>query len=355
MSAKTAKLLGACQLGFGNERSSRSRSSTHRRGWIQGTCKRRQLRGRVHRGGLRRVRDRGPADRSGRRRVLPAHVDGEPTLIDCFFAVPTEPLGEIDQLTVDFGSSTQSYHVGEGSVAVPGLLAGLVEAHAALRPARVERAVAPAIELARTGVDVSPAQAFLHEILVAVLQRDEGGRRIYGNVEHLDTEDSSRRSNASATIPTRPCASWCPSSPTISMRTGRSSASRCAPTIGGREVVTTPPPSRGGAIVASVLAGFAGASVARRPCARPPSRRTPATPYGGIAGTTHVSVVDARRERRRALLDARLRLRRPSRRNPAEQHARRVRRDRPRREDPGRAAGEHDDADARARGRASRG
>ena len=58
-----------------------------------------------------------------------AHVDGEPTLIDCFFAVPTEPLGEIDELTVDFGSSTQSYHVGEGSVAVPGLLAGLVEAH----------------------------------------------------------------------------------------------------------------------------------------------------------------------------------------------------------------------------------
>ena len=59
-----------------------------------------------------------------------AHVDGETTLIDCFFAVPTEPLGEIEQLTVDFGSSTQSYHVGEGSVAVPGLLAGLAEAHA---------------------------------------------------------------------------------------------------------------------------------------------------------------------------------------------------------------------------------
>ena len=69
-----------------------------------------------------------------------AHVDGEPTLIDCFFAVPTEPLGEIDHLTVDFGSSTQSYHVGEGSVAVPGLLAGLAEAHARLRPARVGRA-----------------------------------------------------------------------------------------------------------------------------------------------------------------------------------------------------------------------
>ena len=31
-----------------------------------------------------------------------AYADGEPTLIDCFFAVPTEPLGEIDELD-DFG------------------------------------------------------------------------------------------------------------------------------------------------------------------------------------------------------------------------------------------------------------
>src|SRR5918992_1038486 len=118
-----------------------------------------------------------------------AHVDGETTLIDCFFAVPTQPIGEIDHLTVDFGSSTQSYHVGEGSIAVPGLLAGLAEAHSRFGQLAWADLVAPAIELARQGVDVSPAQAFLHEILVAVLQRDDGGRRIYGNAQHLDTSD----------------------------------------------------------------------------------------------------------------------------------------------------------------------
>src|SRR5215210_760388 len=117
-----------------------------------------------------------------------AHVDGETTLIDCFFAVPTRPPGEIEELTVDFGSSTQSYHVGEGSVAVPGLLAGLVAAHERFGKLPWRGLVPPAIELARAGVDVSPAQAFLHEILTAVLQRDDGGRRIYGNAEHLDTE-----------------------------------------------------------------------------------------------------------------------------------------------------------------------
>src|SRR5215203_1927072 len=118
-----------------------------------------------------------------------AHVDGEPTLIDCFFAVPSKPLGEIEHLTVDFGSSTQSYHVGDGSVAVPGLLAGLSEAHSRFGRLPWRELVPPAIELARNGVDVSPAQAFLHEILVAVLQRDDGGRRIYGNAQHLDTAD----------------------------------------------------------------------------------------------------------------------------------------------------------------------
>jgi gamma-glutamyltranspeptidase/glutathione hydrolase len=44
-----------------------------------------------------------------------AHIDGEPTLIDCFFAVPTEPLGEIDQLTVDFGSSPRLTPASAGS------------------------------------------------------------------------------------------------------------------------------------------------------------------------------------------------------------------------------------------------
>ena len=37
-------------------------------------------------------------------------VDGEVTLLDSFFAAPTRPLGEIEDLTVDFGDSTQSYH-----------------------------------------------------------------------------------------------------------------------------------------------------------------------------------------------------------------------------------------------------
>ena len=94
----------------------------------------------------------GPADRARPAAASSsAWVDGEVTLLDCFFAAPTAPLGEIEDLTVDFGDSTQSYHVGEGSVAVPGLVAGLEEAHRRFGSVPWPQLVEPAIELASAG------------------------------------------------------------------------------------------------------------------------------------------------------------------------------------------------------------
>ena len=50
---------------------------------------------------------------------------GSTTMLDCFFGVPTTRLGEMEELVIDFGDAgTQVFHVGDGSVAVPGLLAG---------------------------------------------------------------------------------------------------------------------------------------------------------------------------------------------------------------------------------------
>src|SRR6478672_179176 len=56
----------------------------------------------------------------------------EPTLLDCFFAVPSRSQEVMEEVVIDFGdASTQVFHVGPSSVAVPGLVAGLAEAHAA--------------------------------------------------------------------------------------------------------------------------------------------------------------------------------------------------------------------------------
>ena len=121
---------------------------------------------------------------------LLAWVDGETTVLDCFFAAPTRPLGEMEEIVIDFGdASTQIFHVGEGSVAVPGLVAGLEEAHRRFASMPWPQLVEPAIELARRGHDATEAQRFLHLILTGILQRDEGGRRIYGVPERIETAD----------------------------------------------------------------------------------------------------------------------------------------------------------------------
>ena len=268
---------------------------------------------------------------------LLAHVEGETTLLDCFFSVPTEPLGQIEHLTVDYGSTTQSYHVGDGSIAVPGLLAGLSEAHARFGRVPWRELVAPAIELARAGVDVSAAQVFLHELLVNVLQRDEGGRRIYGDPAHLDTSELAATLEQ---IGDDPVAAVRDLVPELAADLDAYCAADRDPlrtTIDGRDVLTTPPPSRGGAIVAAALAGFRGERLARRARAGAALRLRRRLDRRDRRHDPRLG--DRRgRQRRRALVHARRRLGRPPRRHAAQQHARRVRRDRPRRARAGRAA-----------------
>jgi gamma-glutamyltranspeptidase / glutathione hydrolase len=221
-----------------------------------------------------------------------AHAEGVTTLIDCFFAVPTETLGLIEELTVDFGSTTQSYHVGEGSVAVPGLLAGLAEVHRRFGQVEWTELVAPAIELARTGVEVSSAQAFLHEILVTVLQRDEGGRRIYGVPERLDTSDLATTLERVRDDPDAAVRELLPELEEDLAAYAPIEREPLRATIEGRDVVTTPLPSRGGAIVAAALDGFSRSESLHE---RASSLRDAygADSFGGIAGTTHISVIDA--------------------------------------------------------------
>jgi gamma-glutamyltranspeptidase/glutathione hydrolase len=113
---------------------------------------------------------------------------GETTVLDCFFGVPQTGLGEMDELVIDFGDSgTQVFHVGEGSVAVPGLLAGLEEVHGRFATREWGELVEPGVALAREGFERDDPRAFLHLILEGILLRDEGGRGIYGDPVRVHT------------------------------------------------------------------------------------------------------------------------------------------------------------------------
>jgi gamma-glutamyltranspeptidase/glutathione hydrolase len=107
-------------------------------------------------------------------------------LLDFFVTLPGQGSSRsreahIESLDVDFdGSSSQVFLVGTGTCAVPGAVAGLEAAHRLYGTLPWRRLIEPAIELAREGVELTPPQAYLHEILDLLLRRMPEGRAIYG-------------------------------------------------------------------------------------------------------------------------------------------------------------------------------
>lgn len=116
---------------------------------------------------------------------------GETAVLDCFFGVPVRGLGEMEELVIDFGDAgTQVFHVGEGSVAVPGLLVGLEEIHGRFATRAWSDLVEPAIALARDGFVRDEPRETLHLILEGILLREAGGRRIYGDPARVHTREA---------------------------------------------------------------------------------------------------------------------------------------------------------------------
>jgi gamma-glutamyltranspeptidase / glutathione hydrolase len=227
--------------------------------------------------------------------LLVAEPTGEVVVLDCFFACPTTPLGEMVEVLVDFADSgTQVFHIGEGSVAVPGLVAGLEEAHRRFGSLGWPDLVQPAIELAPRGVPVDEPRAFLHKILRDILLHTEEGRRVFGDPERVVTDElvstleRVRDRGAAAVLELLP------------ELAGDLAAYRVVEReplvrdVRGLRVLTTPPPSVGGGIVLDVLSGLA----ALAPWSLEAEARVIEAAYGrGLAGrptgTTHISVVDA--------------------------------------------------------------
>ena len=234
--------------------------------------------------------------------VLLHEPDESPIVLDCFFAVPAAERGEMDEILIDFAdASTQAFHVGEPSVAVPGLVAGLLAGHERRGLLPWPTLFTPALELARRPLQTTPAQAFLHEILVPILQREEGGKRIYGRPGLLDATELVPtlllvRDAREAALPLL-----------LGDLAGDLEAYRVeerAPLEGsfaGLDVLTTPAPSVGGAVVQAGLAALDGMShaapgsteeavglAAALQAAYAPTGASGARP----TGTTHVSVID---------------------------------------------------------------
>lgn len=84
-----------------------------------------------------------------------------------------------DEVSVDFGSATQTFHCGPGSVAVPGVLAGYLHVHQRLGRLPLADLVAPAVALAHGGVEVTETQSSDFTLLAPILARTEASRAIF--------------------------------------------------------------------------------------------------------------------------------------------------------------------------------
>lgn len=97
---------------------------------------------------------------------------GHARMLDFFVAVPGAGPGgrrldpaELGSFTVPFGGAEQEFHIGPASVAVPGMLPGLVAAARQLGHLPLPELVEPAIRLAREGFTLRPEGEYLHGIL----------------------------------------------------------------------------------------------------------------------------------------------------------------------------------------------
>lgn len=79
--------------------------------------------------------------------------------------------GEVDfyPIQADFGTAQQEFHIGLGSMAVPGVVAGLFEIHQRLCRLPLAEICGPAMNLARHGVEVNEFQHYISQILLPIL------------------------------------------------------------------------------------------------------------------------------------------------------------------------------------------
>jgi gamma-glutamyltranspeptidase / glutathione hydrolase len=111
--------------------------------------------------------------------------DRSTRVFDFFVAVPglgldNGDLPQMDHVDVDFsGSSTQRFHIGPASCAIPGAALGLEAAHKSFGRLPWRDLFGPAIEHARKGVELNDGQGYLHRILDLILRHTPESRAVY--------------------------------------------------------------------------------------------------------------------------------------------------------------------------------
>jgi len=112
----------------------------------------------------------------------------KPRVYDFFCQTPLRrrAVAELDfyPILANFGTAAQEFHIGMGSMAVPGVVAGIFEAHRELGRMPLHDIMAPAIELARGGVKVDDFHHYIIRILRPIMQATPASFALYESPAH---------------------------------------------------------------------------------------------------------------------------------------------------------------------------
>ena len=127
--------------------------------------------------------ERGASDSNDLSRAPSEQSTPADVLIDFFVEAPglggVERRADLEPVDVYFDETPQTFYIGAASCGVPGTAAGLAHALRRFGTVPLSDLVKPAIELAWGGLPVNAMQAYIFKILSPILNRYEEGRAIY--------------------------------------------------------------------------------------------------------------------------------------------------------------------------------
>lgn len=208
--------------------------------------------------------------------MLVAPPGREPVLLDFMVASPSHgDRSPLDAVVLDFGDAVQLFHIGASSCGVYGVPAGIAEASGRFGSVPLQDLAAPAIKAAREGIVTNASQALLWQLLAPIAfatpesraryQLDGAAPREGDVVRDPDLADAIERLASDGAAPFYTGDVGAAVSDWVLERGGTLARADLAAygtlprepvrvRYHGREVLTNPPPSAGGLLIAYALA-----------------------------------------------------------------------------------------------------
>ena len=114
--------------------------------------------------------------------LLGIKENSNPFIYDFFVDCPNCKVNdkkEFQQIEINFGNAKQKFHIGKGSIAIPGNLMGLIQIQRDYGVLTLKDTLSPAIEYANQGITINKYQSDIINLVKPILFFDKSGKKLY--------------------------------------------------------------------------------------------------------------------------------------------------------------------------------